>query len=72
MSKLKTFADDTAEKTGVNKRKRIYEELYPETRNNSGFKGNQFRSFDKLSNEQKNFADDTAEKITITNFELTI
>lgn len=47
----------------LKRRKAIYEQLRPETKHNSKFKGNQFRSNDTMSSDQKTFTEDTADKL---------
>jgi N6-adenosine-specific RNA methylase IME4 len=47
----------------LRRRKAIYEELHPETKHNSKFKGNQFRSNGIMSSDQKTFTKDTADKL---------
>jgi N6-adenosine-specific RNA methylase IME4 len=47
----------------LRRRKAIYEELHPETKHNSKFKGNQFRSSEIISSDQKTFTEDTADKL---------
>lgn len=47
----------------LKRRKAIYEELHPETKHNSKFKGNQFRSSEIISSDQKTFTEDTADKL---------
>jgi N6-adenosine-specific RNA methylase IME4 len=47
----------------LRRRKAIYEELHPETKHNSKFKGNQFRSNGIIPSDQKTFTKDTADKL---------